>query len=363
MPKRKILTAGLAAGVVLLLSGLVPSGIEGVAFSQQPVFGPPVNLGPKFNSASHELDPFLTADGQKFFFSDGADIWFSEKTDTGWTKARRLGPQINFFIYLQTSPSVSPDGQKLYYVDAERGGAFWDIWVSTWDSSINDWGITENLGWPVNTPGVEFSARIGPDGRHLYFSSSSDSVDSLNPNGRCGLYVSEWNGNSWSIPTELGAGYCGDIPDYPTITANNKELYYQRLVNDGTSIVVHCWNQTAWGPAINLRPQLGGRTGTPFITPSGDSLFFAGSVDLGGFGGADIWMTTRILSGDLNLDGQLSMADVILELNKVFLDDPFPAQPAAGDLSCDGRFSAADVVLLLKQVFGVTLTSTESQKP
>ncbi len=174
LKKCALLTAG---GMVLLLSGVV--------FSQQPVFGPAVNMGPKINSASHELDPFLTSDGKKFFFSSGADIWFSEMTDTGWTQARMLGPQINYGINLQTSPSISPDGQKLYYVDASRGGFSWDIWVSTWDSSLNDWGTPQNVGWPVNTPGVEYSARIGPDGVHLYFSSSV-----ANGENRCGLYVS-----------------------------------------------------------------------------------------------------------------------------------------------------------------------------
>ncbi len=316
-------------------------------FSQQPVFGPAVNMGPKINSASHELDPFLTADGKKFFFSDGADIWFSEMTDTGWTQAIRLNSQINYGIHYQVSPSVSPDGQKLYYVDASRGGAYWDIWGSTWDSSINDWDTPVNLGPPVNTSEGEYSARLGPDGRHLYLSIS-------NAVG-CGLYVSEWDGSSWSIPAPLGAGQCA-ISEYPSITGDSKEIYYRQVVSDGTSTFMHCRNQSAWGPAIDMRPQLGGRTGTPFITASGDSLFFAGCSDFPGFGGCDIWMATRLLSGDLNLDSQFTTADVVLELYKVFLDQPHPAPSGAGDLNCDGRYTPADITILLLKVFGVSHT-------
>ncbi|MCI0532057.1 MAG: hypothetical protein L0Y74_08940, partial [candidate division Zixibacteria bacterium] len=299
---------------VAVLAGFSLLAFTSLSFSQ-PVFGPPVNLGPRINTASHELDPFLTADGKKLFFSDGADIWYSEWLNNNWTQAVRLGPQINYSIFLQTSPSVSPDGQKLYYVDASRDGFYWDIWVSTWDSSLNDWGTSQNLNWPVNTPGVEHSARIGPDGLHLYFYSSvSDSVDSLNPNGRCGLYISELDGGSWSIPTELGAGDCG-LSDNPTITGDLKELYYQQAESYGASISVNCWKGREWGPQIDLYPQIGGRAGTPFITPSGDSLFFTGCSDFPGLGGCDIWMARRMLSGDLNLDSQLTATDVVLELN------------------------------------------------
>ncbi len=336
------LTWALLASILVSTPSLI--------FSQQPVFGPAVNMGPKINSASHQLDPFLTADGKKFFFSSGADIWFSEMTDTGWTQARMLGPQINYGIDFQVSPSVSPDGQKLYYVDASRDGFSWDVWVSTWDSSINDWGVPQNLGPPVNTSGGEYSARIGSDGQHLYLSISNDIG--------CGLYVSEWNGSSWSVPTPLGAGFCA-ISEYPTITADLKEIYYHQYVSDGKSVFVQCQNSSAWGPQIDIRPQIGGRAIAPFITITGDSLFFAGYPDLGGFGGTDIWVATRMLSGDLSVDGQLTIADVVLELYRVFLGQPYVAPDAAGDLTCDGRFTAADISVLLLKVFGVNAFSTE----
>ncbi len=180
---RLFLTSFPLIGTVLLLSG--------ITFSQ-PVFAPPVNLGPRINSSAHESDPFLTADGKKLFFVRGLGIWYSEWTDTGWTEATILPPPINVGASFKQSPSLSPDGQKLYYVNSSLGGYSWDIWVSTWDSLANNWGNPVNLGWPVNTPGEEFTAKIGPDGRQLYFSSISD-PDSFFPGGRCGIYMSDWN--------------------------------------------------------------------------------------------------------------------------------------------------------------------------
>ncbi|HXF49829.1 MAG TPA: hypothetical protein VNL73_10470 [Verrucomicrobiae bacterium] len=261
----------------------------------QPVFSPPVNLGPKINTSDVESDPFLTADGKELFFTRSLDIWVSEWSDTGWTVAQKLGPQINLSVFFQQSPSVSPDGQRLYYVDAERDGYNWDIWVSTWNPSINDWGTPVNLGPPVNTSGVEFSAHIAPDGMHLYFYSETSDPDSLNPYGRCGFYVSEWNGSSWSVPMQVAPnlGHCGNGSQYPSVTQEGMWFYYDRYVEDGKSIFVCEWDGLTWKPGIDLRSQIGGRAGTPSILPDGSRLFFA-SPDLGGYGSNDIFVASQI---------------------------------------------------------------------
>lgn len=344
------------AKIAVVIAVLFLLAFTSLSFSQ-PVFGPPVNLGPQINSPYPESDPFLTADGKKLFFvSDRPggygqeDIWYSVWNGTSWSAPIILGPQINS-ARREKSPSVSPDGQKLYYVDTERDGTYWDIWVSTWDSSVNNWGVPQNLGYPVNTIGVEFSARIGPDGLKLYFTSEY-CCDSLFPDGRCGFYVSEWDGANWSIPQFFGGGHCA-ISGYPSVSANGLWLYYDEFVSDGISILLRSWKGFNWGSPIDLRPELGGRAVSPFINPSGESLFFAGSTDLGGFGATDIWMARRLPPGDLNLDSQLSAADVVLELNKVFLNEPYPAPERLGDLNCDTIFSPADVVLILRRVFGI----------
>jgi hypothetical protein len=57
------------------------------------------------------------------------------------------------------------------------------------------------------------------------------------------------------------------------------------------------------------------------------------------------------LKGDLNLDGVLTAADVVLMLNFTFNGDPFPAAPTAGDLNCDGKISPADFVIMLQIFF------------
>jgi len=334
-----------------LLAGLILGGViflfSGVAFSQ-PLFAPPVNLGPKINTSLVESDPFWDGPRNRLYFMRDGYLWFADWTGTDWTNPVPLGPQINAGAGLKQSPSVTPDGQKLYYVDDSRQGRLWDIWVSTWDSSLNDWGTPVNVGYPVNTPDVEFSAHLAPDGR-LFFSSCCH-VDSLFPSGRCGIYASDWNGSTWSIPQRQWG--CGVEPEYPSLPASRRWLYFDELDSDGMSIFVVAWEDSGWVlPAYNLRQQIGGRAITPSITPSGESLFFSGSPDLGGYGSQDIWLAKRLLLGDLNLDSQLTASDAVLGLNKVFLDEPYPAPEPLGDMNCDSQFSPADAILLLRRVY------------
>ncbi len=334
---------------------LVPKLVEGVISTvffllvftalsiSQPVFGPPVNVGVPINTSLSEYDPFLTADGQKLFFVRNAFIYYAEWGGTGWNTPVALGPHINAGASQKLSPSVSPDGQKLYYVDDSRQGFFWDIWVCTWDSSVNDWGTPVNIGQPVNTGGAEWSARLSPDGQSLYFNSEGGP--------RCGIYVSEWDGASWSVPVKVSVSSCA-IDGYPSITADGRMLFFDRwMTATKKNVFVSLKTDSVWATPTNLLQQIGDSCFAPFIVPSGESLFFARTLGAGSFGGSDIWLAQRFQRGDLNLDGQHSITDVVFEFNKVFLNLPYPAPEEFGDMNCDFRFSIADIGLILFTVY------------
>ena len=64
-----------------------------------------------------------------------------------------------------------------------------------------------------------------------------------------------------------------------------------------------------------------------------------------------LYVYLEIILGDLNLDKEVTTADVVLELMKVFSDQAFPAPPETGDVNCDGTFTPSDVVLILIRTF------------
>ncbi|HXF49171.1 MAG TPA: hypothetical protein VNL73_07085 [Verrucomicrobiae bacterium] len=59
--------------------------------------------------------------------------------------------------------------------------------------------------------------------------------------------------------------------------------------------------------------------------------------------------TPHPAKGDLNFDGIINMVDIVLELNTVFLGEPFPAPPHRADGNCDGQVTPADMVILLNR--------------
>ena len=58
------------------------------------------------------------------------------------------------------------------------------------------------------------------------------------------------------------------------------------------------------------------------------------------------------LTGDVNIDGMITAADIIYLIRDVFLSGP-PSQPcrAAADVNCTGRITSGDIIYLVNYVF------------
>ena len=97
---------------------------------------PPENLGSAINSTQNDWDAFIAPDESYIIFSSqnrddtlgGQDLYISFRNKDGiWTVARNMGPNINSESG-EICPSVSLDGQYLFFTSRKRGKA--DIyWV------------------------------------------------------------------------------------------------------------------------------------------------------------------------------------------------------------------------------------------
>lgn len=148
------------------------------------------------NTKYWECDGFLTADGKGFLFTSdrpggvgefhkggifyhgeyegNTDIYFSQKTDSGWSNPVNLGPIINT-PYCERSPFLHPDGKTLYFSsDGHYGLGSLDVFrsVRLSDTSWTDWSEPVNLGKEINTTGFDVAYKITTDGKLAYFSSN-----------------------------------------------------------------------------------------------------------------------------------------------------------------------------------------------
>lgn len=143
----------------------------------------PINLGAGINSAVWESQPSVSADGNTLYFVRGKhsfdkniDIYYSEKDQYGrWQPARKIPGKVNTESQ-ESSPFIHFDNQSLYFSsNGHPGMGDMDFFVSRRQED-GSWGEPENLGYPINSNGQEFSLVVAPDGKTGYF--SSDNIES-----------------------------------------------------------------------------------------------------------------------------------------------------------------------------------------
>ncbi|MEO1435849.1 MAG: OmpA family protein, partial [Bacteroidota bacterium] len=140
----------------------------------------PYNIGAPINTKGYESQPSLSADGRTLIFcremaqDDGArELMISTiQSDGSWTVPVRLPKTINS-TGDEEAPYLHPDGQTLYFVsNGHPGMGDSDLFVSR--KTADGWSPAENLGFPINTPGKEFSIMVDFQGKQAYFTSNQE---------------------------------------------------------------------------------------------------------------------------------------------------------------------------------------------
>ncbi|MES2418796.1 MAG: OmpA family protein [Bacteroidota bacterium] len=260
-----------------------------------PVKYGPINMGFNINSEYRDYFPALTADGETLIFSrvvnGNEDFYIAHKKDNEWQKAAPLSPVINTPNFNEGAQSISPDGKYLFFTGCNRpeGRGRCDIYVSRREG--NDWGKAFNLGPTINSEYWESQPSISPDGNTLYFVSNR-------PGGIGGydIWKSTLNDDAkWTIPVNLGpeinTPYNESTPfmhaDGKTLYFSsdgwpgmgNKDIFFSRIDNDGK------WSRPKnMGYPINTFSE---ETGL-IVTADGSTGLFSSNLG-GGFGELDIY--------------------------------------------------------------------------
>lgn len=136
------------------------------------------NLGANVNTEDGwEGQPSISADGNSLYFgsaradSKGIDIYITEKDATGeWKPAKNLGPPINT-EYNDKSPFIHSDSQTLYYASqGHLGLGGFDVFYSRMLPN-GAWSKPKNIGHPINSGKDEHGFIVSTDGKKVYFSS------------------------------------------------------------------------------------------------------------------------------------------------------------------------------------------------
>lgn len=151
------------------------------AFQNFGIWSTPENCGKRINSANWDSQPSISADGKYLFFTSnrpggqgGSDLWASKMGADGyWEPAYNLGTTINTPAD-ESSPFMHPDGATLYFAsDGHPGMGGTDLFYSKLDLT-NGWQTPVNLGYPLNTSGMEATLHVSTDGGTAFYSSDRE---------------------------------------------------------------------------------------------------------------------------------------------------------------------------------------------
>jgi len=208
-------------------------------------------------------------------------------------------------------PIESPDGLSLFIASNRPGTAGGnDIWVSTRANKKAAWGEPQNVGSPVNTPANDFCPTPLADGWLFFVSEKvTDETCATGP-GIGDMYLTRKGRFGYSTPTHLGCAETGDGPNtfgieyspsfietdggsflfYSSNAQGTQDIYMSRMRDDGSFEP---------GVRIDVLSTAGFDDRMPNVSRDGLEIVFSSNRnDLGGFGGQDVYVSTRACVDD-----------------------------------------------------------------
>ena len=191
-----------------------------------------------FSGRYRDFDAVISPDGSKLFFiSDRPvhgkskvdyDIWMVERLPSGWSEPQHLGSPINT-DGSEWFASVSRNG-TLYFA-ADRSGGFRNTHIYRSRFVNGKYSEPEKLSNAINSESIETEPYIAPDESFLLFSSYGRKDGS----GDWDIYISYNQNGEWTNARNLGPKVNTSARDYsPRLTPDGKYLFFTSERNFST---------------------------------------------------------------------------------------------------------------------------------
>lgn len=187
-----------------------------------------------FSNHPTDVDLAISYDGKRVFFGtrrprpgeteirEGVfDIWFADRTETGWGEEQYFGPVVNSGRS-QIYTTVTRDGTLYFQAVREDGYGKADIYRSRLVDGV--YKTPENLGPAINSDNYEGDVFIADDESYLIVSVSGRK-DGF---GEGDLYISFRSLDvSWSPLKNMGGAINSDKRDFcPMVTPDGKYFFF-----------------------------------------------------------------------------------------------------------------------------------------
>ncbi|MFH1786020.1 MAG: hypothetical protein ABH842_06340 [Candidatus Micrarchaeota archaeon] len=254
----------------------------------------PAPLTSTINSAGAEDSPFISSDGNTFYFFFTPDvrvpvekqvidnvtgIYWSKKINGSWSTPER--------IILQDKGKLSLDGcefiqgNKMWFCSAREGytGLHWftaELKNGKWENWQSE---------PFKDEYEVGELHITSDGQELYFHSSR-----VGGKGGYDMWVSENLGGQWQEPTNIEIVNTGDNEGWPFINEDKTELWFTRFYLGSPAVFRSKSINGSWSEPELIVSQFAGE---PTLDNQGNLYFVHHFYDNGTMLEADIYVAYK----------------------------------------------------------------------
>ena len=281
------------------------------------------------------------------------DLWVAQRSTKNdeWGTPVNLGPKVNSRGW-DACASISTDNLALYFYSQDRPGGYGglDLWVSTRETTEDDWGDAVNLGPPFNSAGHEWAPYISADNLSLYFacdwSGGSGSVDMW-------MSARETTHDDWGTPVNLGSTVNWWGWDCKTdISADGRTLFFTRREPPSEDYDIWVTRRATihndWGTPVPLPINTSYAEASQSISANGSILYFVSNRPATP-GGVDIWQAPIEPVVDLNGDGVVNAVDLCIMVDH--WGKNYPLCDIGPTPLGDGIVDVQDLIVLSEHLF------------
>jgi outer membrane protein OmpA-like peptidoglycan-associated protein/Tol biopolymer transport system component len=199
-------------------------------------------------------------------------------------------------------PQVNPTGDQLYFTSVRQGGFDdpdennpsdfgEDLYVAR--KSERGWNAPELLPEPLNSMGDDFGSAFTGDGQTMVYVRCGDPTSV----GNCDLYITQLDGTQWSEPINMGNVVNSEEWDsQPTINSDGNRIIFASARAGGYG-GIDLYSTTKnylgdWGIPVNMGSNVNTPLNdtSPYLAPDGKTLYYS-TDGHPGYGGMDIFYT------------------------------------------------------------------------
>ena len=212
------------------------------------LFNAGIQMSPPFNTTDdNQGGCTISIDNKVLYFAmsrfeggnqPNCDIYMSKNEgDDYWSDISKISANVNHPVYWDSQPTLSADGNSLYFASDRPGGyGGIDIYVTKKDPKTGVWGVPQNAGPKINTRGDEKTPFIHSDSETLYFSSGPNRQGDGGHFGFGGMdifFIRKNDKNEWLEAENIGYPINTEADDVGFLVSTDSKTGYFFSYNEG----------------------------------------------------------------------------------------------------------------------------------